>query len=242
MDRDKTDKHVQSSGYHHCSSHASWKSSLHSECVFNTVIPESSSLRIGPWNGNTGRLVLFILPNRLLNTSQSAQPFLLPVPPSEHDFFLSLLAPVRVTIAVVRSVVVIVIAVLHFILVNVLCTLFVSLRSHTQFSRPKIRKLDTSSPPSSPHQRGKYGNPKPACPFCTRFSMDPRRAGSSQARVRLPLIIRYLLFVKASPRKLSDTNWSPKAGDIIVSNWSSWIDILWLSYRYMKRWAWESWT
>lgn len=43
--------------------------------------------------------------------------------------------------------------------------------------------------------------------------------------------LRWLLFVKAFSSQLSDTNWSPKAGDIIVSNWSSWIDILWLSYR-----------
>lgn len=90
-------------------------------------ITASRSLRIGPWNGNTGWPVLSTPPNTLLNTSQSAQPFLPPVPPSEHDFLLSLLAPVRVTFAVLRSVLVIAIAVLHFILVNALCALLVSL-------------------------------------------------------------------------------------------------------------------
>ncbi|KAI9574570.1 hypothetical protein HD554DRAFT_2231149 [Boletus coccyginus] len=125
------------------------------------------------------------------------QPFLLPAPPSEHDFYLSLLAPVRVTLAVLRFVVVIVIAVLHFILVNVLCTLLT-----------------------------------PVPPF-HRFI----EGASTIVLSRLALYVLGFLWVPEEQMarkrgKLSDANWSPKAGDIIVSNWSSWIDILWLSYRF----------
>jgi len=94
-------------------------------------------------------------------------------------------------------VVVIVIAVLHFMLVNVLCTLF------------------TPAPPLHHLIKG----------------------ASTVTLSRLALYVLGFLWIPeeqvARKRgKLSDTNWSPKAGDIIVSNWSSWIDILWLSYRF----------
>lgn len=32
--------------------------------------------------------------------------------------------------------------------------------------------------------------------------------------------------------KLHELPWRPRAGDIIVSNWSSWVDVLWLAYRF----------
>ncbi|KAI6130559.1 hypothetical protein EDD16DRAFT_1470768 [Pisolithus croceorrhizus] len=32
--------------------------------------------------------------------------------------------------------------------------------------------------------------------------------------------------------KLRDMPWRPRAGDIIVSNWSSWVDVLWMVYRF----------
>lgn len=32
--------------------------------------------------------------------------------------------------------------------------------------------------------------------------------------------------------KLHENPWRPQAGDIIVSNWSSWIDVLWIAYRF----------
>lgn len=32
--------------------------------------------------------------------------------------------------------------------------------------------------------------------------------------------------------KISENKWNPRAGDLIVSNWSSWIEVLWLAYRY----------
>ncbi|KAF8558875.1 hypothetical protein OG21DRAFT_1432625 [Imleria badia] len=125
------------------------------------------------------------------------QPFLPPVPSSENDIFLSPLAPVRVTLAVLRTLVVIVIAVLHFILINALCTLLI-----------------------------------PVPPFHRLIE-----GASTITLSRLTLYVLGFLWIPEEQvaRKrgnLSDTCWSPKAGDIIVSNWSSWIDILWLSYRF----------
>ena len=37
-------------------------------------------------------------------------------------------------------------------------------------------------------------------------------------------------------RKGLGTNetWKPRAGDIIVSNWASWIDVVWLSIRFVS--------
>ncbi|KAG2369904.1 hypothetical protein BDR07DRAFT_1468101 [Suillus spraguei] len=32
--------------------------------------------------------------------------------------------------------------------------------------------------------------------------------------------------------KILDNKWNPRAGDLIVSNWSSWIEVLWLAYQY----------
>lgn len=37
-------------------------------------------------------------------------------------------------------------------------------------------------------------------------------------------------FRRGAPRNEA---WSPRAGDIIVSNWASWIEILWLAFRYV---------
>ncbi|KAF8450409.1 hypothetical protein L210DRAFT_3437783 [Boletus edulis BED1] len=125
------------------------------------------------------------------------QPFLPPVPPSENDLWSTLLAPVRVTFAVSRSLVVMLIAVLHFILANVLCTLLTPV--------PPLHRLVEEA--------------------------------STRTLSRLALFVLGFLWIpeeKVARKRgnLSDNSWSPKAGDIIVSNWSSWIDILWLSYRF----------
>ncbi|KAG9317566.1 hypothetical protein JVU11DRAFT_1773 [Chiua virens] len=125
------------------------------------------------------------------------QPFLPPVPPSEHHLLFSLLAPVRVTLAVLRSALVIAIAVLHLFLVNVLCILFIPV--------PPFRRLVEGA--------------------------------STVTLSRLALFVLGFLWIPeeqvARKRgKSMDMPWSPKAGDIIVSNWSSWIDVLWLAYRF----------
>ncbi|KIK99255.1 hypothetical protein PAXRUDRAFT_822948 [Paxillus rubicundulus Ve08.2h10] len=125
------------------------------------------------------------------------QPFLPQLPPSENAFYATSLAPIRGTLAVIRSLLVIVIAFLHFILVNVLCTILIPI--------PPLRRL----------------------------------VGGVSTVVLARLVLFVLGFVwipevlVARRRgKSPEIPWSPKAGDIIVSNWSSWIDILWLSYRF----------
>ncbi|KAG6335333.1 hypothetical protein ID866_3765 [Astraeus odoratus] len=51
-------------------------------------------------------------------------------------------------------------------------------------------------------------------------------------------LLHYSLFVilvsfdsTKTNRKSQESPWRPRAGDIIVSNWTSWIDVLWIAYR-----------
>ncbi|KIJ20163.1 hypothetical protein PAXINDRAFT_160791 [Paxillus involutus ATCC 200175] len=125
------------------------------------------------------------------------RPFLPLLPPSENTFYATSLAPIHGTLAVIRSLLVIVIALLHSILVNVLCTILIPI--------PPLRRL----------------------------------VGGVSTVVLARLVLYVLGFVWIPEElvarrrgKLPEIPWSPKAGDVIVSNWSSWIDILWLSYRF----------
>lgn len=51
-------------------------------------------------------------------------------------------------------------------------------------------------------------------------------------------IVRYDVFVSYTDRILVSSRgskaaekWAPKAGDLIVSNWASWIELVWLAFR-----------
>ncbi|KAF9226457.1 hypothetical protein BS17DRAFT_727900 [Gyrodon lividus] len=125
------------------------------------------------------------------------QPFLPLVPPAENAFLATSLAPIRGTLAVIRSLLVIVIAFLYFILVNVLSMILIPI--------PPLRRL----------------------------------VGAVSTVILTRLVLYVLGFmwipeelVARKRGKFPEIPWSPKAGDIIVSNWSSWIDVLWLSYRF----------
>jgi len=41
-----------------------------------------------------------------------------------------------------------------------------------------------------------------------------------------------LVSTKRSKQVVQKKQWNPKAGDLIISNWTSWIEILWLAFRY----------
>lgn len=46
------------------------------------------------------------------------------------------------------------------------------------------------------------------------------------------LVLHITLFIATLCRRGAKIEaWTPKAGDVIVSNWASWIEILWLAFR-----------
>jgi hypothetical protein len=64
--------------------------------------------------------------------------------------------------------------------------------------------------------------------------VDSHRADVTEARV----CTQPLVETGCSPQNLrrstvSSEPWSPGAGDIIVSNWASWVEILWLGFRFV---------
>jgi hypothetical protein len=42
-----------------------------------------------------------------------------------------------------------------------------------------------------------------------------------------------LIFPTSRTSLGNNDRWNPKAGDIIVSNWSSWIELLYLAFKYI---------
>jgi hypothetical protein len=74
---------------------------------------------------------------------------------------------------------------------------------------------------------------RPTCAFGAlrgRILVDADRSRRSEKRVS----IKFALFeahVYNAIRRLPESRWNPQAGDLIVSNWSSWIEVLWLAYK-----------
>ncbi|KAG1753936.1 uncharacterized protein EDB91DRAFT_1100725 [Suillus paluster] len=125
------------------------------------------------------------------------QPFLAPVPPQERDFFVTFLTPVRVIVAALRTAVVIVLTLVHFVLVHVIGFL----------CRPVLPLQDLIS----------------------------WLGTALLARLALYAIGFWWVSTELVVRKrgkLPENKWNPRAGDLIVSNWSSWIEVLWLAYQY----------
>ncbi|KAJ7937145.1 hypothetical protein B0H13DRAFT_2226550 [Mycena leptocephala] len=52
------------------------------------------------------------------------------------------------------------------------------------------------------------------------------------ARLALLVLGLFWISVENSWRQGRRTTWRPRAGDIIVSNWVSWVEILWLAFRF----------
>jgi hypothetical protein len=74
------------------------------------------------------------------------------------------------------------------------------------------------------------------CPSSGRSLVDTSRDSYKKARVStINIIGASCTFIQPGHSRRSiktAETWSPDAGDIIVSNWASWIEILWLAFRY----------
>ena len=66
--------------------------------------------------------------------------------------------------------------------------------------------------------------------------MDFSRTSDQKERVSMrSLVLDTELTVLNDRRGLGkNERWRPYAGDIIVSNWTSWVDVLWLSIRFVS--------
>ncbi|KAI1796292.1 hypothetical protein LXA43DRAFT_880282 [Ganoderma leucocontextum] len=128
------------------------------------------------------------------------QPFLRPVPPSgSSEALATVLAPVGYALGVVKTLALLGLAVVYFVLVQGVCLIFYPIR-------PLHRAITYL--------------------FTTLLS-----------RLALLLVGLYWIPVEVVARKRGrnaprNETWRPRAGDLIVSNWVSWVELLWLAFRF----------
>ncbi|KAI0650649.1 hypothetical protein C8Q79DRAFT_397753 [Trametes meyenii] len=127
------------------------------------------------------------------------QPFLRPIPPSDTDILATLVSPLGYVVGVVKTVLVLGLALLYLVVVQGVCLLL--------------------SPIPPLHRAVTYV-------FTALL-----------ARLALFLTGLYWIPVEVVQRKRgraapTHEKWNPGAGDLIVSNWGSWIELLWLAFRF----------
>ncbi|KAI0677448.1 hypothetical protein C8Q78DRAFT_960228 [Trametes maxima] len=127
------------------------------------------------------------------------QPFLRPIPPSDTEILATLTSPIGYALGAVKTVLVLGLALLYFVVVQGICLLL--------------------SPIPPLHRAVTYV-------FTALLS-----------RLALFLTGLYWIPVEVVQRKrgrAAPTNekWKPSAGDLIVSNWASWVEVLWLAFRF----------
>ncbi|KAH9482933.1 hypothetical protein JR316_0005033 [Psilocybe cubensis] len=127
------------------------------------------------------------------------QPFLTPVPPLGAEFVAKVTLPVRYILAVVRTALVLTLALIYIILVKGLFLVFYPIP-------PLYRTIDNLFT---------YVIGRTALFTLGLFWINVEQF--NRKRVRGPKLVEKC---------------SPKAADVIVSNWASWIDVVWLAIRF----------
>ncbi|KAL5527438.1 hypothetical protein ACEPAG_6229 [Sanghuangporus baumii] len=126
------------------------------------------------------------------------QPFLTPVPPQESGSLVTILKPLLYFIGIIRTALVLALAILYSLLVHGFCTLLSPI--------PPLRRALT-------------------------FILS-----AAICRLSLFAVGVYWIPVEVVRRKrgrfAKNEYWSPRAGDLIVSNWISWLEIVWLALRF----------
>ncbi|KAF5322698.1 hypothetical protein D9619_000453 [Psilocybe cf. subviscida] len=155
--------------------------------------------KFSAYREQASRYSQFLQAHAVANSISSMQPFLTPVPPLGSDLLAKATLPIRYPLAVIRTALVLVLALVYVLLVQGICLVFLPVASLYQL-------------------------------FTHLFTF---------ILARTALFILGFLWI--SPEqfnrkrgrgvKLAET-WNIKAGDIIVSNWASWIEILWLATQY----------
>ncbi|KDR83847.1 hypothetical protein GALMADRAFT_54978 [Galerina marginata CBS 339.88] len=131
------------------------------------------------------------------------QPFLTPIPPLGSDLLAKVTLPLRYTLGIVRTTLILFLALVYVTLIEGLCLILLPIPSLYRIvvhiftyiiGRTILLILGI---------------------FWIQVEQFNRKRG----------------FVEEFSVKQVPT-WNPKAGDIIVSNWASWIDIVWLAIRF----------
>ncbi|KAL5530372.1 hypothetical protein ACEPAF_6630 [Sanghuangporus sanghuang] len=126
------------------------------------------------------------------------QPFLTPVPPQESGSLATISKPLLYLIGIIRTALVLALAILYSLLVSGFCTLLSPV--------PPLRRILT-------------------------FILS-----AAIFRLSLFAVGLYWIPVEVVRRKrgrfAKNEYWSPRAGDVIVSNWISWLEIVWLALRF----------
>ncbi|KAF9816314.1 hypothetical protein IEO21_04179 [Rhodonia placenta] len=145
------------------------------------------------------------------------QPFLRPIPPTGSEALLIATSPLRYAIGLVRTLLVLILGILHALIVEVVCQVLRSVPplhrvvSHVftaLFARLALLFIGLPWIPVQVVSRKRGYAYHPRASECLILT-SPRRRNS----------------------KTNET-WSPGAGDLIVSNWVSTIEILWLAFRF----------
>ncbi|KAI0774368.1 hypothetical protein C8Q74DRAFT_829664 [Fomes fomentarius] len=127
------------------------------------------------------------------------QPFLRPLPPAGSEALATILAPAGYALGAVKTVLVLVLALVYFVLVRGVCLVFFPIRplyrAITHFFTALLSRLVLLI-------LGLYWIP---------VDVVARKRGRN------------------APKKEA---WNPRAGDLIVSNWASWVEVLWLAFRF----------
>lgn len=127
------------------------------------------------------------------------QPFLRPIPPTGSEALLIATSPLRYAIGLVRTLLVLILGILHALIVEVVCQV---LRSVPPLYRV-VSHVSTA--------------------LFARLAL---------LFIGLPWIPVHVVSRKRGRNSKTNETWSPGAGDLIVSNWVSTIEILWLAFRF----------
>lgn len=127
------------------------------------------------------------------------QPFLRPIPPTGSEALLIATSPLRYAIGLVRTLLVLILGILHALIVEVVCQVLRSV--------PPLHRVVSHV-------------------FTALF------ARLALLFIGLPWIPVQVVSRKRGRNSKTNETWSPGAGDLIVSNWVSTIEILWLAFRF----------
>lgn len=187
----------------------------------------------GSRHGHSGKFGDILCSGDLVLTVLPGQPFLRPIPPTGSEALLIATSPLRYAIGLVRTLLVLILGILHALIVEVVCQVLVSKtalavaghHSQEQRSVPPLHRVVSHVFTALFARLALLFIGLPWIPVQV---VSRKRGYAYHPRASECLIL-------TSPRRRnSKTNetWSPGAGDLIVSNWVSTIEILWLAFRY----------
>lgn len=189
----------------------------------------------GPRHRDTGTVIAYLI--ALIFVDFRWQPFLPPVPPlGAASVFTKILLPLRYILAIIRTLLVLLLALVYVISVRGVCLILVKSFIHYFFHHLLIHLTPSAAHTSTASPRWTLTH---IYSWAFRFVyswhfLDFSRTSDQKERVSMTslVLVTELIIFQNNRRALGKyERWNPNAGDIIVSNWTSWVDVLWLSIR-----------